>query len=213
MDTSSVTELTMEPPKYSVMENTSSRKKTTCIAGTVTAIVVTALIAVLLGVFLTQKHYETILQTIMKGQNGKDQSLVATVNNRENVVTFYVSEGNVSATLVYDYAHSVIGYKATDKNVCFISKMDKERFPSLNEILDKMKNPVGTEEETQQLVIIPTQLKVVDRTVLGQTINILCNEVNIYWAQETRDVARVDVHFEVCWKTTNLSVCLAVTIK
>ncbi|XP_043917889.1 pulmonary surfactant-associated protein C-like isoform X2 [Protopterus annectens] len=170
------------------------RRNIILIASAIFILVLVAVIAILLGVFITQKHYETIVQTTIKLANGEENSLAATLNKMENVATFYTDGKNGSATMVYDYNKSVIGLKSTNEDYCLIIKMEPGKFPSPEDIINNMKKSQEASGETQQLHLYSTGSQVVDRTVLCQTINVLCQNVPIYWAQQRRDVGRAGVN-------------------
>ncbi|XP_043926822.1 pulmonary surfactant-associated protein C-like [Protopterus annectens] len=211
MDTCTKTDIALAPPVYTAKEMTSNRKKIIYIAGTVIALVLIAVIAILLGVFLTQKHYETIIQTTMKGQNREVNQFAATVNDKENVATFYISEGNISATLVYDYNNGVVGYRASHDNLCLLLKMDKNSFPSIDDVIHSL-NKNQTLPGAQQLNLYQTGSLVVDRTVLGKTVNILCQNVPIYFAQQNEGSKRL-FSYQKCWKVGFVKVCVSVSVK
>ncbi|XP_043915557.1 gastrokine-2-like [Protopterus annectens] len=198
MDTSSKTELTMEPPAYGFVQH-ARNKKTVIIACTTVALVLIAVIAILIGVFVTQKHYENILQQTITGSNGQKTDQTVTVNNKENVATFYSTTGNSSATVVYDYSRKLLGYKATNKDSCLVVKLENEEFPSLDEVVHGFQNgeAVNANEanDDKKLTISATSSEVVDRTVLGATINALCGNDRIYWAKQGNGNGRIIVYY------------------
>ncbi|XP_043932677.1 gastrokine-2-like isoform X2 [Protopterus annectens] len=154
MDTSSKTELTMEPP---------------------------------------------IFQQTLTGSDGENTDQTVTVNSKENVVTFYSTKGNSSATIVYDYSRNLLGYKVTRKDSCLVVKLESGKFPGLDEVVDGFQNGqalnANDANDDKKLTISATTSEVVDRTVLGSTINALCANNHIYWAQQGNGKGRAYYYY------------------
>ncbi|XP_067419595.1 surfactant protein C-like isoform X2 [Emydura macquarii macquarii] len=151
------------------------------------AIIITG--AVLIGVHMTQKHIEKIIQTTSSGSNGEVTEQTMMVSSQENVVAFHV-EGNTSATLVYDYKHGLIGLRVQDRRKCLVMKMDKVTVPSLAEMTQRIENFATQGSGDNSLSYSFREGQLADRTALGTTMNILCNDVPIYWAENTKKQER-----------------------
>ncbi|XP_029431717.1 pulmonary surfactant-associated protein C-like [Rhinatrema bivittatum] len=197
METGSKTDLVESPPVYSFSpKNWSDRKKK---VGTISIVVVVlsliAVAAILIGVKMTQAHTEKIFQ-ITHNEDGKETQETATVNKKEGVATFYVTGGNTSATVVYDYTNTVIGIKG-DPSACYVTRMDKSKVPSLDSISQKYQslqasspNSISGAQNQQSAYFSVQKEPVADRSVLGTTINVLCSNNPIYWMQESSGAAR-----------------------
>ncbi|XP_064422126.1 pulmonary surfactant-associated protein C-like [Latimeria chalumnae] len=191
METGSKVDLTEAPPVYSMIPKISvSRKKIIIASVTAVVLLVIAIAAILIGVHMTQKHTESIFQMALKNKDGKDTQETVTVNKKEGVATFSNRDsGNQSSTVVYDYTNEVICMKSSNKP-CYVMKMDKDSVPSLDSVIEAMKNTknasndaAGGNDGGNQYTA--QREPIADRSILGSTINVLCSNTPIYWIQES----------------------------
>ncbi|XP_069480770.1 surfactant protein C-like [Ambystoma mexicanum] len=196
METGSKLDLVESPPVYSISPKgwtPEKRKKVVIISVVVIVLSLIAVAAILIGVKMTQDHTEKIFQMSFKNPDGSNSQQTATVNKQESVATFYVTGKNSSSTILYDYTNSLICTRV-DSKVCYITKMDKSKIPSLDSISSSFQNMQSTSSisPTSQVSSTYTAQKeaVVDRTVLGTNVNVLCSGVPIYWIQETTAASR-----------------------
>ncbi|XP_065426489.1 pulmonary surfactant-associated protein C-like [Chrysemys picta bellii] len=137
MDCKSTTELTMpaQPPVYSSMPKVSTNQRRIILASVMVILLGFFIVAgALVGVYLTQKHTEKVLDMVIQGNKGEEEEQTAMVNERENVAAFHIKRKKSTATVVYNYNQGLIGLRITNSKKCFMMKMDKLNIPSLDEI-------------------------------------------------------------------------------
>ncbi|XP_061449339.1 pulmonary surfactant-associated protein C-like [Rhineura floridana] len=144
-------------------------------------IVVVIVGALLMGLYITQAHTETVLQMTIKGLEGGESQLNLPMDIEE-VATFCINDRiNDPATVIYDFSKMLIGYKPWHRHACYISKMDKGNIQGMDTILKEFQVRPGvllTAEEVEE-ASLPS---LVDRSSLGTTLNILCSHVPIFQA-------------------------------
>ncbi|XP_075696733.1 gastrokine-2-like [Rhinoderma darwinii] len=143
--------------------------------------------ATLIGVYMTQKHIEEVVEMAFQAKNGEKVQQTVMVNKEENVAAFYVNSNNVSSTVLYDYNHDIIGFRRMNNQKCFVVEMNGVNIPSMNGILKIIKhfqkqNATSDSDLSYNLV----EGDEADRTKLGVPINILCSDVPIYWATQNK---------------------------
>ncbi|XP_053308357.1 uncharacterized protein LOC128470489 [Spea bombifrons] len=157
------------------------------------SLVVVALLAIivvgatLVGVFLTQKHTEKVIQMAFLSKSGAEVQQLVMVDDREHVAAFYVTNNNVSSTIVYDYKHEVVGFRRLKGKKCFVMDMAEANVPSMNDILRGIRRfqaQNGTEENDFTYNI--EEGEEAERSGLGITINVLCRDVPVYRATESK---------------------------
>ncbi|XP_060107093.1 pulmonary surfactant-associated protein C [Heteronotia binoei] len=162
-------------------------KKLLIVVVVVVVIVLVVLGFLLMGLHITEKHTETVLQMTIQGLDGDGSLQHLSMTRKERLATFHVRvDSNTSATVVYDYSNLLIGYRSWPGPSCCVTKMNKENIPSLDDITKSFqkvqcKLPTAphqqTEEKEEGLLVFLT-----DRSLLSTTVNILCSSVPIYWA-------------------------------
>ncbi|KAM4036557.1 surfactant protein C [Anomaloglossus baeobatrachus] len=146
-------------------------KKLLCVVVVVVVLVLVLLAFLLMGVFMSQKHTETIFQmSLQDGANAKLRS--------SGVATFHLDTGiNTSDSVVYDYSKLLICTRPRPGNACYITHMEPERVQSLQNIAENVLSKLGTESGKQN-----DPLKLVsDPSILGTTIQVLCGDLPVYW--------------------------------
>ncbi|XP_044273293.1 pulmonary surfactant-associated protein C-like [Varanus komodoensis] len=170
-------------------------------------VVVVIVGALLMGIFIVQARTEALLQMAFDGPEGGWAQLSFPLE-MEEAITFYVEEGaRGPATVVYDLNKLLIGYKPSQGDTCYITRMDKENIQGLDAAVKEFQVRslaglrgscgvvLGDTVSTQPPVPSPTQRRekrrgqqealpssLVDRATLGATLNILCRRVPILWA-------------------------------
>ncbi|KAJ6653136.1 hypothetical protein lerEdw1_010098 [Lerista edwardsae] len=149
----------------------------------VVVLVVLIIVGVLLmGLYVTQAHTETVLQMTIGGLGGRESQLNLPVMDMGETATFNVDDGtSAPATLVYNFNKLLIGYKSWHGQACYITRMDKENIQGLDASLKRFQTKLSIMFPTQReaATLLPS---LVDRSLLGTTINVLCSHVPIFWA-------------------------------
>ncbi|KAM7137790.1 surfactant protein C-like [Macrochelys suwanniensis] len=162
-----------------------NRKEIILISGVVVLLAIIITGAVLIGVHMTQKHTEKIIQITSSGSNGEVTEQTMMVSSQENMAAFHVEGNTTSATVVYDYKHGLIGFRVQDGRKCLVVKMDKVAIPSLAEITQRIENFATQVPGDNSLSYSFHEGQVANRMALGISLNLLCSDVPIYWAEET----------------------------
>ncbi|XP_054853497.1 pulmonary surfactant-associated protein C-like [Eublepharis macularius] len=139
--------------------------------------------AIIIGVYMTQKHTERVIKSIRNGSDGGVVEQTMMVNNQESVVALHIQNNMTSATVVYDYKHSLIGFRVQDKSQCSVVAMDSVNVPSIREITQRIEHFDEQVSKDVSLAYSFEQGELADRTILGTTMNILCSDVPVYWAE------------------------------
>ncbi|CAM4666369.1 unnamed protein product [Lepidochelys olivacea] len=185
MDCKSTTELTVpaQPLVYSFMPKVSTTQQRIMLASVMVILLGFFIVAgTLVGVYLTHKHTEKVLDMVIQGNKGEEEEQTAMVNERENVAAFQVRRKKSTATVVYNYNQGLIGLRITNSKKCFMMKMDKLNIPSLDEISRDLPNFKAKQVSGDKMSYSFTEAEPADRTTLGTTLNILCSDIPIYWA-------------------------------
>ncbi|XP_077105588.1 uncharacterized protein LOC143764173 isoform X2 [Ranitomeya variabilis] len=143
--------------------------------------------ATLIGVYMTQKHIEEVVQMAFEAKNGEKIQQTVMVNDEENVAAFYVNSNNISSTVLYDYNHDIIGFRRINNPKCLVVEMNDVSIPSMSDVLRVIKhfqqqNATSDSDLSYDLV----EGEEADRTTLGVPINILCSDVPIHWATQNK---------------------------
>ncbi|XP_066495732.1 surfactant protein C [Tiliqua scincoides] len=148
----------------------------------VVVIVLVVLAFGLMGLRITEKHTETVLQMTIQGLDGKGSPQHLSMSQEERLATFQVRvNANSSATVVYDFVNLLIGYRSWPGQSCYVTRMHKENIQSLKVVVKdfhnaQLKPHTQNEEEEEGL---PRPLA--DRSAMGTTINILCSDIPVFW--------------------------------
>ncbi|XP_008169301.3 pulmonary surfactant-associated protein C-like isoform X2 [Chrysemys picta bellii] len=167
-----------------------NRKEIILISVVVVLLAIIIIGAVLIGVYMTQKHTEKIIQITSSGSNGEVTEQTMMVSSQENVAAFHIEGNTTSATVVYDYKHSLIGFRVQDRRKCLVVKMDKVAIPSLAEITQRIENFATQVPGDNSMSYSFRERQLADRTTLGTSLNLLCSDVPIYWAENMQKERR-----------------------
>ncbi|XP_075046539.1 surfactant protein C-like isoform X2 [Mixophyes fleayi] len=166
------------------LSSASPRKTWPIVVLTLLAVVIVG--ATLLGVYMTQKHTEAVVEMAFYDQNGEKVHQTVMVDNIKNVATFYVHTNNESTTVLYDYNNNIIGVRPMSIHKCYIAGMKGSKVPTMSGILKSIKhfqkqNITSDGELSYNL----QEGDKADRSKLGVFINILCSDLPIYWATQS----------------------------
>ncbi|KAM5132158.1 surfactant protein C-like [Mantella aurantiaca] len=128
-------------PPYSTFPNMKQPKKKWIVGVSVAfLLVLITIVATLIGVYMTQKHTETMVTMAFNSQNGQNSQQTILVNEQEDVAVFMVLTNNSSSTILLDYKRKIIGIRTSSNTVCHLLRMDEVQTPSISEILKMIKN-------------------------------------------------------------------------
>ncbi|NXR30086.1 PSPC protein, partial [Zosterops hypoxanthus] len=145
------------------------------VALVVVALVVVNVTFLLLGLHLSESHAETVLRMTIQGLDGQGTPQQLAMSKKERTGTFAVRDGlNASATVVYDYSKLLVGYRSWRQRTCYITRVDKDNFPGLDDVTETFQRRQGEDDGDKAVALA-------DRSVLGTTINILCSAVPVFW--------------------------------
>ncbi|XP_075411836.1 surfactant protein C [Tenrec ecaudatus] len=147
----------------------------------VVLIVVVIVGALLMGLHMSQKHTEMVLEMSMEGPEA--QQRLALSERAGTTATFSIGS---TGMVVYDYQRLLIAYKSAPGTCCYIMKMTPEGIPSLEALIRKFQNfqaksaalapKLGQEERRKS-----GSESSGDPAFLGTTLSILCGEVPLYY--------------------------------
>ncbi|XP_044137729.1 pulmonary surfactant-associated protein C-like [Bufo gargarizans] len=143
--------------------------------------------ATLIGVYMTQKHIEQVVEMAFEAKSGEKVQQTVMVNKDGNVAAFYVNSNNESSTILYDYNNNIIGFRRVNNQKCLVVDMNGMNIPSISDILRVIKH-FEKQNNTSDSNLSYDLVEGVeaDRTKLGVHINILCSDVPIYWATQNK---------------------------
>nr|XP_060643677.1 pulmonary surfactant-associated protein C-like [Anolis sagrei ordinatus] len=180
-----------EPPAYKFIPRVPKDRTQMILISIVLVLLMTIIIgAILIGVHITQEHTEKIIKTTTKGANGETVKQTVMVDTQENVAVFYIHSNTTSATVVYDYQQSLIAFRIHSKKQCSVVVMDLVDVPSLHEITELVDHSGKQVSGEDSLVYTFKQQGMADRNALGTTINVLCSDVPVYWAEKNHKKPR-----------------------
>ncbi|NXY51972.1 PSPC protein, partial [Ceuthmochares aereus] len=183
MDDSSKEALMEEaPPRYTASPSQpciSDQLKSLLIMVVVVVVFMVVIVAfLLLGLYITETHAETVLRMTIHGLDGKGTPQHLSMSKKERIGTFAVRDGlNASAMVVYDYGKLLVGYRTWHHRACYVTRMDKDSVPGLDAITKTFQRRQDEMKESGDNAVA-----LADRSMLGTTVNILCSTVPVYWA-------------------------------
>ncbi|XP_056397842.1 pulmonary surfactant-associated protein C-like [Hyla sarda] len=149
--------------------------------------------ATLIGVYITQKHTEKMVMQVLNAKDGEKIQQIISVNEQENMAAIFVNSPNDSTTVLYDYRRNLIGIRTINSSFCCVLRMDRCKTPSIQDILREMDNIKTRKTSSEdQIMYSATAEEKADPMDLGTSMNILCSNVDIYWAklESPKDVRR-----------------------
>ncbi|XP_073459347.1 gastrokine-2-like isoform X2 [Aquarana catesbeiana] len=197
-------------PPYSLFPSTKQPKKKWIVGVSVALVLVLiTVVSTLIGVYMTQKHTETMVMMKLNSQDGHNFQQTILVNEQEDVAVFIVHKNNFSSAILFDYKRRIIGMRTSNSTICQLLRMDDVQTPSIPEILKMIRifqnnNTPPSEKITYNIIPV----KEANQVNLGMNMNILCSDVPIYWSKMV-DLRERKVHGNI---TVDIQVgCFRVT--
>eukprot|EP00070_Physeter_catodon_P011648 XP_007126357.1 pulmonary surfactant-associated protein C isoform X1 [Physeter catodon] len=146
MDVSSKEVLMESPPDYSAVPGgrfqipccPASIKRLLIVVVVVVLVVVLIVGALLMGLHMSQKHTEMVLEMSIAGPEA--QQRLALSERVGTTATFSVGSTGI---VVYDYQRLLIAYKPAPGTCCYVMKMAPQSIPSLEALTRKFQNFQG----------------------------------------------------------------------
>ncbi|XP_032188014.1 pulmonary surfactant-associated protein C isoform X4 [Mustela erminea] len=189
MDVGSKEVLIENPPDYSAAPQgrfglpcfPSSLKRLLIIVVVIVLVVVVIVGALLMGLHMSQKHTEMVLEMSLGGPEA--QQRLALQERAGTTATFSIGSTGI---VVYDYQRLLIAYKPAPGTCCYIMKMALENIPSLEALTRKFQNfqvkpAVSTSKLGQEEGHNAGSASPGDLDFLGTTVSTLCGEVPLYY--------------------------------
>nr|CAI72654.1 surfactant protein C precursor [Sus scrofa] len=192
MDVGSKEVLMESPPDYSAVPGGRLRipccpvnlKRLLVVVVVVVLVVVVIVGALLMGLHMSQKHTEMVLEMSLAGPEA--QQRLALSEHVGTTATFSIgSSGNV----VYDYQRLLIAYKPAPGTCCYVMKMSPQSMPSLEALTKKFQNfqnfqakpSTPTSKLGQEEGCVAGSAPSGDLAFLGSTMSTLCGEVPLLY--------------------------------
>ncbi|XP_049722051.1 pulmonary surfactant-associated protein C [Elephas maximus indicus] len=189
MDVGSKEILMESPPDYSAAPRgrfvipccPGNLKRLLIIVVVVVLVVVVIVGALLMGLHMSQKHTEMVLEMSMGGL--ETQQRTALTEHAGTTATFSIGSTGI---VVYDYKRLLIAYKSAPGTCCYIMKMAPEGIPSLEALIRKFQNfqakpAVPTSKLDQEERRSASSASTGDLAFLGTAVSTLCGEVPLYY--------------------------------
>ncbi|OBS73011.1 hypothetical protein A6R68_12393 [Neotoma lepida] len=143
MDVGSKEVLMESPPDYSAGPRSQFRipccpvhlKRLLIVVVVVVLVVVVIVGALLMGLHMSQKHTEMVLEMSIGAP--ETQKHLALSEHMDTIATFSVGSTGI---VVYDYQRLLTAYKPAPGTYCYIMKMAPESIPSLEAFTRKLQN-------------------------------------------------------------------------
>ncbi|KAM4650934.1 surfactant protein C-like [Discoglossus pictus] len=183
MESQSTVDLTNDPPAYKFLPNIPERKSKWIMLGTIATLLAVLIVGgCLIGVYMTQKHTEAVVEMVYNGQNGKEVQQIVVFSEKNNMAAFVINTQDNNATILYDFDSELIGIRIKNGEKCYVLKMSTINPPSLKEIQKGVEYfQAKKEPRDSELSFSFNQGEQADRKNLSSILNILCNDVPIYW--------------------------------
>ncbi|ELR56698.1 Pulmonary surfactant-associated protein C [Bos mutus] len=202
MDVGSKEVLMESPPDYTAVPGGRLRipccpvniKRLLIVVVVVVLVVVVIVGALLMGLHMSQKHTEMVLEMSIAGPEA--QQRLALSERVGTTATFSIGS---TGTVVYDYQRLLIAYKPAPGTCCYIMKMAPQNIPSLEALTRKLQNfqvgvwVRGSGCSFQAKPQVPSSKLGQeqghdagsafsgDLAFLGRTVSTLCGDVPLYY--------------------------------
>ncbi|XP_059782241.1 pulmonary surfactant-associated protein C isoform X2 [Balaenoptera ricei] len=189
MDVGSKEVLMESPPDYSAVPGGRFQipccpvniKRLLIVVVVVVLVVVVIVGALLMGLHMSQKHTEMVLEMSIAGPEA--QQRLALSERVGTTATFSVGSTGIVA---YDYQRLLIAYKPAPGTCCYVMKMAPQSIPSLEALTRKFQNfqaesSVPTSKLGQEEGRDAGLASSGDLAFLGSTVSTLCGEVPLYY--------------------------------
>nr|XP_004669734.1 pulmonary surfactant-associated protein C isoform X2 [Jaculus jaculus] len=189
MDVGSKEVLMESPPDYSAAPRGQFRipccplhlKRLLIVVVVVVLVVVVIVGALLMGLHMSQKHTEMVLEMSIGAPEA--QKRLALGEHADSTATFSIGSNGI---IVYDYQRLLTAYKPAPGTYCYIMKMAPDSIPSLEALTRKFQNfqvkpeaPASKlgQEEGHEAGSEPSG----DLAFLGLAVRTLCGELPLYY--------------------------------
>ncbi|XP_061020044.1 pulmonary surfactant-associated protein C isoform X2 [Dama dama] len=189
MDVGSKEVLMESPPDYSAVPGGRLRipccpvniKRLLIVVVVVVLVVVVVVGALLMGLHMSQKHTEMVLEMSIAGPEAQQRLALS-----ERVGTSATFSIGSTGTVVYDYQRLLIAYKPAPGTCCYIMKMAPQSIPSLEALTRKLQNlqakpPAPSSKLGPEQGHDASSAFSGDLAFLGRTVSTLCGEVPLYY--------------------------------
>ncbi|XP_004630700.1 pulmonary surfactant-associated protein C [Octodon degus] len=191
MDVGSKEVLMESPPDYSAAPRGQFRipccpvhlKRLLIVVVVVVLVVVVIVGALLMGLHMSQKHTEMVLEMSIGAPEA--QQRLALSEHMGTTATFFIGS---TGMVVYDYQRLLTTYKPAPGTCCYVMKMAPESMPSLEALARKFQNlqgkpmapgsrPGGEEKHEEGSAASQGE----DLAFLGLAVRTLCGELPLYY--------------------------------
>ncbi|KAM4836783.1 surfactant protein C [Thomomys bottae] len=188
MDVGSKEVLMESPPDYSAGTRGQFRipccpvhlKRLLIVVVVVVLVVVVIVGALLMGLHMSQKHTEMVLEMSIGAPEA--QKHLALGEPTDTTATFSIGATGI---VVYDYQRLLTAYKPAPGTCCYIMKMAPESIPSLEAFTRKFQNlqakPASTSKVGQEGGPDAGSASPGDRAFLGLAMSTLCGELPLFY--------------------------------
>ncbi|XP_041442896.1 gastrokine-1 isoform X1 [Xenopus laevis] len=143
--------------------------------------------AVVLGIFLAQSRATDNIDINNSGNEGGSVSQNVNINNQDKIATINNLNGWKSWDSICDYGAGFAATRLFHKQICVITKINKDSFPSLSQLsaIAKDKKQISTNTPLRTYTVNPRRVN--NMGVFGQHVEALCKGLPSYTAQEMPD--------------------------
>ncbi|XP_021498048.2 pulmonary surfactant-associated protein C [Meriones unguiculatus] len=188
MDVGSKEVLMESPPDYSAGPRSQFRipccpvhlKRLLIVVVVVVLVVVVIVGALLMGLHMSQKHTEMVLEMSIGAP--ETQKRLALSEHMDTIATFSIGSSGI---VVYDFQRLLTAYKPAPGTCCYIMKMSPENIPSLEAFTRKSQNfqakPSAPTSRLGQEEGHDAGSSGRDVAFLGLAVSTLCGELPLYY--------------------------------
>ncbi|XP_042523151.1 pulmonary surfactant-associated protein C isoform X1 [Dipodomys spectabilis] len=196
MDVGSKEVLMESPPDYSAGSRGQFRipccpvhlKRLLIVVVVVVLVVVVIVGALLMGLHMSQKHTEMVLEMSIGAPEA--QKHLALGEPMDTTATFSIGSTGI---VVYDYQRLLTAYKPAPGTCCYIMKMAPDSIPSLEALIRKFQNlqtpmyvsfqakPASTSKLGPEEGLDAGSASPGDRAFLGLAMSTLCGELPLFY--------------------------------
>ncbi|XP_075696637.1 surfactant protein C-like [Rhinoderma darwinii] len=202
MEQKSSEHFTMELPPYSSFPRLEDQRKRWIMGIGLSVLLVVIIVgSTLTGLYMTQKHTETMVTMSFTSKDGENIQQTISINEQEGVAVFYVRDNKYPGTILYDYRRNLIGFRQVNGSTCYVLRMSESRVSPMCDLLRQI-DYLQTQNAalSNEIVYSFTSGDAADPREMGIYVQILCSDVSIHWAKQLNPELRnwgVDVHFQI----------------
>ncbi|XP_029457645.1 gastrokine-2 [Rhinatrema bivittatum] len=145
-----------------------------------------ALIAIT-ALFFVQTLADDSISIINQGNDGGSVHQTVNINNKNNIANINSHAGMCSSNSIFDYGRGLIATRLLSRRACYVGRMNREIFPSLQELRQLAYN-----QKMQRFIPFPRQVRLqyssakspfVDIAQFGPHIEAMCRAIPTYPVQ------------------------------